>query len=134
MKGSAPNCSATGSQVDVTRKPTPNFFMASKDPLQSCQPTKIMSSTTAKAIASVSHSKALSPNRDGGDIRACAGRIASAASTVMVGIIRRVVRLEVTPTSLESWMRSRREFVGLSATSDRTSRYHLMDLEKTNAN
>jgi hypothetical protein len=42
-----------------------------------------MSSTTANAMASVSHSKALSPTRDGGDIRACAGGIALVCSTVI---------------------------------------------------
>src|SRR5215470_3438235 len=121
MKGSAPNCSATGSQVDVTRKRTPNFFMASKDPLQSSQPTKIMSSTTANAIASVSHSNALSPNRDGRDIRACAGRIVSASSTVIADIyVRPVVRPEETPASPESLRQYRREFGELSAISART--------------
>src|SRR5262245_25637124 len=120
MKGSAPNCSATGSQVDVVRKCTPNFFMASKDPAQSSQPTKIMSSTTANAIASVSHSNALSPNRDGGDICACAGEIAPVCSTVMLDISRLVARPEEMLTSLESLPRSRREFGEPSATSART--------------
>src|SRR5262249_36036417 len=87
MNGNAPNSSATGSQVDVTRNRTPNFFMASRDPLQSSQPTKTMSNTTANAIASVSHSNALSPNRDGGDIRACEGRIVSASLRVMADIM-----------------------------------------------
>src|SRR5262245_42680496 len=87
MKGSAPNSSATGSQVDVVRKRSPNFLMASKDPLESSHPTRMMSTTTANAIASVSHSNALSPNRDGGDIRACAGRIAPASSTVIAGML-----------------------------------------------
>src|SRR5262249_34782564 len=133
MKGSAPNCSATGSQVDVTRKCTPNFFMASKDPAQSSQPTKIMSSTTANAMASVSHSNALSPNRDGRDIRARAGEIASACSTVMLDISRPVARPEETPTSPESLQRSRREFGEPSSTFARTFPQPLMDRGKTNA-
>ena len=68
MNGNAPNCSATGSHVDVTRKWKPNFLIATDDPIQSCQPIRIISTTTAIAMASVSHSNALSPKRDGDTI------------------------------------------------------------------
>src|SRR5947199_4738871 len=78
MKGSAPNCSATGSQVDVTRKSKPNFSIATEDPIQSCQPIRIISTTTASAIASVSHSNALSPKRDGDAMRAWTERSSTA--------------------------------------------------------
>src|SRR4029450_93729 len=74
MNGSAPNCSATGSQVDVVRKWKPNFLSASEDPSQSCHPIKITNTTTASAIPSVSHSNALSPKRDGGAIARMAAR------------------------------------------------------------
>ena len=49
-------------------KMNPNFWTASKDPRQSCQPVRMMSRTTASAIARVSHSNALSPKREGGAI------------------------------------------------------------------
>src|SRR5438093_1290252 len=78
IKGSAPNCSATGSQVDVVRKRKPNFLIASEEPFQSCQPIKMMSTTTASAIVSVSNSNALSPKRDGEAILACAERSSNA--------------------------------------------------------
>src|SRR5205814_6277754 len=68
INGSAPNCSATGSHVDVVRKRKPNFLMASEDPIHNSHPIKMTSTTTADAIARVSHSNALSPNRDGGAI------------------------------------------------------------------
>src|SRR6266850_4071963 len=73
MNGSAPNCSATGSHVDVVRKWKPNFLMASEDPTHNSHPIRMTSTTTADAIASVSHSNARSPNRDGGAMRCCAG-------------------------------------------------------------
>src|SRR5437667_11882032 len=69
MNGSAPNCSATGSHVDVMRKLNPNFWIASEEPRASCQPMRTISKTTANAIVSVSHLKASSPNRDGGVMR-----------------------------------------------------------------
>ena len=50
------------------------FLMAaSEDPTHSSHPIRMTSTTTADAIASVSHSNALSPNRDGGAMRCCAG-------------------------------------------------------------
>ena len=57
--------------------------MASEDPTDNSHPIRMTSTTTEDAIASVSHSNALSPKRDGGAIRVCAGRIVSASSTVM---------------------------------------------------
>ena len=42
--------------------------MASEDPIHNSHPIKMTSTTTADAIARVSHSNALSPNRDGGAI------------------------------------------------------------------
>jgi hypothetical protein len=60
--------------------------MASEDPTHNSHPIRITSTTTADAIASVSHSNALSPNRDGGDIRDCTARIASASWKVMADI------------------------------------------------
>src|SRR2546423_4039842 len=70
MNGSAPYCSATGSQVDVVRKLNPNFWIDIDAPRANCQPMRIPSTRTETAIASVSHSNALSANRDGGRIRA----------------------------------------------------------------
>src|ERR1700693_298077 len=70
MKGKAPNCSATGSHVEVVRNRKPNFWIASDEPRASCHPIKKTSKMTTSAIPSVSHSKALSPNRDGGAILA----------------------------------------------------------------
>src|SRR5215831_12134570 len=72
INGKAPNCSATGSHVDVTRKWNPNFLMASVEPCHSCQPVKTISTITVRAMASVSHSNALSPKRDGRFIAAAA--------------------------------------------------------------
>src|SRR4051812_12408359 len=69
MNGSAPNCSATGSHVDVVRKLRPNFCVASEAPRASCQPIRNTSTTTVNAMARVSHSNALSANGDGLDIR-----------------------------------------------------------------
>src|SRR5437667_5717534 len=78
MNGSAPNCSATGSQVDVARKWNPNLLIAREEPFANCQPTRNTSAATASAIASVKYSNALSPKRDGGDIRATTEGSASA--------------------------------------------------------
>src|SRR5258708_20965596 len=70
MNGRAQNRPATGSHVDVVRKEKPNRRIANDEPRASCQPTRKTSTTTASAIASVSHSNALSPKRDGGFILA----------------------------------------------------------------
>src|SRR5213596_4181286 len=78
MNGNAPNCSATRSQVEVARKWNPNLLIAKDEPFASCQPTRKTSATTASAIASVKYSNALSPKRDGGDIRATTEGSASA--------------------------------------------------------
>ena len=64
INGRAPNWSATGSQVDVTRKWNPNFLMAPTDPIHSSHPVRITSTTTVSAMAHVSHSNALSPKRE----------------------------------------------------------------------
>src|SRR5215470_2273706 len=72
MNGNAPNCSATGSHVEAVRKWNPNFLMASVHPCHSCHPVKIIRTTTVSAIASVSHSNAWSPSRDGAPILVCA--------------------------------------------------------------
>jgi hypothetical protein len=47
--------------------------MASEDPFHNSKPIRMTSTTTADAIASVSHSNARSPNRDGGAMRWRAG-------------------------------------------------------------
>src|SRR5438309_11834711 len=72
INGRAPNWSATGSHVDVTRKWNPNFLIASTDPCHSSQPIRITSTTTVSAMANVSHSNALSPKREGRAIAAAA--------------------------------------------------------------
>src|SRR5437016_10161228 len=89
MKGNAPNCSATGSQVEVARKWNPNFLIASDEPRANCQPTRKISATTASAMASVIHSNALSPKGDGRDIRvtterSASGEIGGSTATAMV--------------------------------------------------
>src|SRR5207253_3057804 len=79
----------TGSQVDVVRKWNPNFWMASEDPRQSCQPVKMMSTTTAIAMARVSHWNALSPKREGGAIARATDRGSSGATAGGVAISMR---------------------------------------------
>ncbi len=56
MSGSAPNCSATGSQVLLVAKPNPNRSIASREPSQSSSTRNPSSSGTARA-ASVSRSR-----------------------------------------------------------------------------
>src|SRR6266542_2020772 len=87
MNGNAPNCSVTGSQVEVVRKPRPNFLSATEDPCQSCHPSKVTSTITASAIASVRHLNALSPNRDGGAMCARAERSSMDMCAVLIVVI-----------------------------------------------
>src|SRR5947207_14876441 len=68
MNGTAPYRSATGSQVDVTKKWKPNFLMARTDPCHSAHPIRTTSTATVSAMANVSHSNALSPKRARRDI------------------------------------------------------------------
>ncbi len=49
--------------------------MASEDPTHNSHPIRMTSTTTADAIASVSHSNALSPKRDGGAMRSARGAL-----------------------------------------------------------
>src|ERR1700720_1183739 len=60
--------------------------MASDEPRASCQPTRKTSATTASAIASVSHSNALSPKRDGGFILAATEPAISGAAPELAKI------------------------------------------------
>src|SRR5262245_29273263 len=61
--------------------------MASEDPIHNSHPIRMTSTTTVDAIASVSHSNARSPNRDGGAIRSRAGlsAIETEAASAIIG-------------------------------------------------
>ena len=64
--------------------------MASEDPTHNSHPIRMTSTTTEDAIASVSHSNALSPNRDGGAMRSRAGLSAietEAASAIVEPVL-----------------------------------------------
>src|SRR6266496_490735 len=61
--------------------------MASEDPFHNSKPIRMTSTTTADAIASVSHSNARSPNRDGGDMRSRAERSSNGICTALIVVI-----------------------------------------------
>src|SRR5437773_12180887 len=62
MNGSAPNCSFTGSHLELMRKRAPNFWRARWDPRQSSIPIRTIKANTDNAISNVSHLKARSPS------------------------------------------------------------------------
>src|ERR1019366_1086580 len=61
MNGSAPNCSVTGSHVDVTKKCQPNLWRASPEFCQSSYTRASVTSTIESAAARTRNCVALSP-------------------------------------------------------------------------
>ena len=72
--------------------------MPSEDPRQSCQPVRMMSRTTAIAIARESHSNALSPMREGGAIARATDRGSSGATAGRMAISMRALHLDLADT------------------------------------
>src|ERR1700676_353003 len=63
MKGSAPNCSKTGSQTEVRKNAKPNLCRARTEPCQSSKTKRMVMSTTETANTNVISRAISSPSR-----------------------------------------------------------------------